>query len=397
MRDVLVIAANDLRQRVRDRTVLIFGLAVPLALMAVFNLVFNGVAGDIDIEPVTIATAVPPDDEAAAIVLDAIESVDAVEVTIAGDGGSYAGADDVRRAVRDGDAHLGLVIPEGFGLAITSGEGAVVEVTEGGGGLGSDIVVSTIDGVLDSIHAAAAAAVAAGEQGLPPDRVAAVATAVGNAAATGAGTIMLTEGQAATEQLSAEGSVVAGQAGLFLVFTVGFGVLALLADREMGTLTRIRSAPVPYGRVVAAKAVAGFTLGAGATAVLLAAGSVMFGVDFGALAAVAVVVAAAVAATTSLTFIVVRIARTAEQAQMAQSMLGMLLGIAGGAFFPIAATGLAGRLLDLNPVAALSHGLGITSGGGGLGDLGGVLAGLAVFAAIAALVSRLIPDRGAAG
>ena len=393
MRDVLVIAANDLRQRVRDRTVLIFGLAVPFALMAVFNLVFNGVSGDIEIEPVVVSAAVPSDDALAAAVLEVIGSVDAVKITI---GEAAGGPDEVERSVRDGDADLGLVIAPGFGDAIRAGDRVVIEITEGGGGLGSDIVVSIVDGVVDALHASAVAAIAAGEEGLSPEGVAAVAEAVGNAAATGAGAITLTEGRAATEQLNAKGSVVAGQAGLFLVFTVGFGVLALLGERELGTLTRVRSTPVPYGRVVAAKALAGFVLGVGATAVLLTAGSVMFGVDFGALPAVALVVAAAVAATTSLTFVVVRIARTAEQAQMTQSIVGMLLGIAGGAFFPIAATGLLGRVLDLNPVASLTHGLGITSGGGGVGDLGGVVSGLAVFAAVAALVSRLIPDRGAA-
>ena len=37
----------------------------------------------------------------------------------------------------------------------------------------------------------------------------------------------------------------AGQAGLFLLFTVGFGVTGLLAEREPGTLARLRSMPMP--------------------------------------------------------------------------------------------------------------------------------------------------------
>ena len=42
----------------RDRSVLIFALAVPLALMAVFNLVFGG-STRIELEPVTVAVSVP--------------------------------------------------------------------------------------------------------------------------------------------------------------------------------------------------------------------------------------------------------------------------------------------------------------------------------------------------
>ena len=43
MRQILTMTAGDLLQRLRDRSVLIFGIAVPLGLMAVFNLVFGGV------------------------------------------------------------------------------------------------------------------------------------------------------------------------------------------------------------------------------------------------------------------------------------------------------------------------------------------------------------------
>ena len=127
---------------------------------------------------------------------------------------------------------------------------------------------------------------------------------------------------------------------------------------------------------------------------LLTAGSVLFDVSFGSPVVVAVLVLCAVAAATSLMFIIARVARTAEQAGIAQSILAIVLGMAGGAFFPIAGTGLAGRLLDLNPVAAFTRGLGISSGGGGLSDIGVPVAILLGFAVVALLVSRLVPDRG---
>ena len=47
---------------------------------------------------------------------------------------------------------------------------------------------------------------------------------------------------------------------------------------------------------------------------------------------------------------------------MAQSILAMVLGIAGGAFFPVQGTGLAATLLDLNPIGAFIRGLGISAG-----------------------------------
>ena len=78
-----------------------------------------------------------------------------------------------------------------------------------------------------------------------------------------------------------------------------------------------------------------------------------------------------------------------------QTILAMVLGIAGGAFFPISGTGLLGRLLDLNPVGAMIRGLGITSGGGGVADVAGPVIIMLVFAAVVLTISRIVPDRGA--
>lgn len=93
--------------------------------------------------------------------------------------------------------------------------------------------------------AAGAETAAAGEiAGLPHSAL----TTMAQQAAAGAPTLTLAEGQASGEQLSLRGTLVAGQAGLFLLFTVGFGVLGLLAEREQGTLARLKSTPVAPGR-----------------------------------------------------------------------------------------------------------------------------------------------------
>ncbi|CAA9322650.1 MAG: hypothetical protein AVDCRST_MAG34-1530 [uncultured Nocardioidaceae bacterium] len=386
MRQLLVMTAADLRQRLRDRTVLIFGLLVPLGLMLVFNLVFGG-SDDVELRPVVVAVSAPAGDAFAAVVLDAVESVDAVDVTV-----TRGDPVEVAARTRSGDADLGVAVPQGFTAALQAGGSTEVDITEGGeAGLETDIVVSVVDGVVARLHAASVAARAGAVAGLPADRLEGLA-----ARAAEGPDITLVPGAAADEQLSPAGAVVAGQAGLFLLFTVGFGVLGLLAEREQGTLDRLRSMPIRPGLVVAAKALAGFVLGVLATAVLLVAGALLFDVGFGSPAGVAVLVVVAVAAATSLTFVVVRVARTAEQANVAQSILALVLGVAGGAFFPLSATGPVGVLLDLNPVAALIRGLGITAGGGGLTDLAGPVTTLLGFALVATLLSGLVPDRGAA-
>ena len=64
------------------------------------------------------------------------------------------------------------------------------------------------------------------------------------------------------------------------------------------------------------------------------------------------------------------------------------------AFTPISASGALGTLLDLNPIAAFMRGLGITAGGGGLPDITVPVAIMLGFAAVMAVLSQVIPDRG---
>lgn len=384
-RQLWTMTASDLRQRVRDRSVIIFSLVVPLALMSVMNLTMGDV-GELELEPVTVAASVPEGDRLGEALVSALSSTGVVEVTV-----EAVAADEVQELARDGDAALGVVVPEGFTADVQRGAGATVDLVEGDeAGLSTDVLLSVVRAVLDQLAVGAHTAAAGARAGVPHEQLAALA----EQAATQAPAVNLSQGATASEQLSQSGALVAGQAGLFLLFTVGFGVLALVAEREQGTLARLRSMPMPPGLVVVAKALVGYVLGVVATTVLLTAGSVLFGVSFGSPVVVAVLVLCAVAAATSLMFIIARVARTAEQAGIAQSILAIVLGMAGGAFFPIAGTGLTGRLLDLNPVAAFTRGLGISSGGGGLSDIGVPVAILLGFAVVAVGVSRLVPDRG---
>ena len=47
MRPALLLAAKDLRQRLRDRSLFIFGALVPFALTFIFDLLLGPVSGDV--------------------------------------------------------------------------------------------------------------------------------------------------------------------------------------------------------------------------------------------------------------------------------------------------------------------------------------------------------------
>jgi ABC-2 type transport system permease protein len=388
MRQLLALTGSDLLQRMRDKSVLIFALLVPLALMTVFNLVF-GAADDLEIDPVTVAISAPVDDELAQQLISVVRSLDAadeLDVTVVETDEATG-----RRQVEDGDTPLALLVPDGFGNAARAGEPITVEAVRGDeAGLGAEIVLSVVDGVLADVASGTVTARAALAEGVAPADVGALV----EQATSGGLAYDVESGQASDEQLSAGAALVAGQTGLFLLFTVSFGVTGLLVDRESGTLARLRSMPIAGWVIVAAKALVSFVLGVVATAVLLAVGGYLFDADFGSVPAVAVLVLCAAAAGTSVMFLVVRVARTSEQAGIATSIVALVLGIGGGAFFPVSATGALSGLLDLNPVAALLRGLGTTSGGGGLADIGVPVAIMLGFALVMLLASRLVPDRG---
>jgi ABC-2 type transport system permease protein len=387
MRGIWTMVGNDLKQRMRDKSVFIFSLLVPLSLMGVLNLAFGGFGPDsVELKPATVVASNDDGGPLGGALLSALDSLEIMDVTV-----RSVPSEGVSQETQNSGADLGLVIPAGFTAAVTSGQAVSVQVVEGDRqGIETDVLVSVVGGILDQFGAGAVSAMAGHSAGLPPE----VLAGLGQQTAAGTPALTLSAGQAAAEQLSLKGTLVAGQTGLFLLFTVGFGVLGLLAEREQGTLARLRSSPVAARSIITAKAAVGFILGIAATTVLLSVGSLLFGVSFGSPLVVGLLVVSVAAAATSMTFVVARLVRTAEQANVAQSILAMVLGIAGGAFFPIEASGFVAALMDLNPVGAFIRGLGISAGGGGPADVAAPLAVMLGFAAACTLASRLIPDKG---
>lgn len=387
MNSLLTLVAQGLRQGLRDKTVILFGFIVPLVLMFVFNLVF-GDTDEPEFTPLTVAVSAASGDPMVGVVTDVLGDLDSnvLDVTVV-----VVDRVEGQAMVDDGDAGLAMVFPDDFGEAAQTGTPATVDVRrDEDAGAEADVVLSVVDGILQQFATSAATARAGLAEGLAVDQLAQVAEAAAQDAAYG-----IEEGQADDQQLSAGGALVAGQAGLFLLFTVSFGVTALLVERENGTLARLRSLPLPIWQITTAKALVSFLTGVLSTSVLLTAGGLLFGASFGSVLPVALLVASVAAAATSVMFLIARVARTSEQAGVATSIVSIVLGVGGGAFFPIAATGALAGVLDLNPVAALLRGLGITSAGGGVIDIGVPVAIMIGFAAVMVLVSRLVPDRGA--
>lgn len=382
---IWTMTSSDLRQRLRDRSVLVFGLAVPFALMFVFNLLFSGVGSTDTFDPVTVEVVGAVGDDIALGLVQTLQAVDVLEVTV-----NESTSTAARQAVADGDAQVAVLFPDDFTTSLAGGASPQVEaVTAGDGAIEDQVVLSITDGYVERIAASSRAAMAAGIAGVDPQQIEAIAQQVAQSTPA----VTVSAGQAADEQLSLQGSLVAGQTALFMFFTVGFGVIGYLYERDNGTLPRLQSMPMHPRDIIIAKTLVSFILGIVATSVLLGAGSLLFDVSFGATLPIAVLVIATVAAATSLVLLVVKVARTAEQASVMNSIIALVLGVLGGAFFPIGGDGLLATLSSLTPPASFIRGLGITQAGGGIADLAGPLANVLGFLAISLGLAMVLPQR----
>jgi ABC-type Na+ efflux pump permease subunit len=118
----------------------------------------------------------------------------------------------------------------------------------------------------------------------------------------------------------------------FLVLTVGW---LFVAERRQGTLLRLRAAPLSRGQILAGKLLPCFVLSLVQGFFLLAAGWVIFGMNWGPkpLLLVPVVVSTSLAAV-GLSLLVASIARTETQVSIYGSLLVLILGGVSGCLLP---------------------------------------------------------------
>lgn len=363
MRAVLLLAGKDLRQRLRDRSAILIAVVVPFGLAMIFNLVFG--SGAIP-DPFRYAVVDLDRGEVARSFVDHVLDplVDEKIITLR----RVGTVAEAERLATDGTIDAAFVLPAGL-TAAAQGSGAA----QGGGGI--DVVRSadapTAGQIAEAIAGAYAnelssvrvAAVAAAGDGADPATLAAAAQRAAAMAAPVAVRDVSTRGKI----LDAKTFSAASMAVFFLFFTVQFGLSSLIDERAGGTLNRLLALPIRPGAVLGGKVVTSLVLGLASMAVLVLATTLLIGASWGDPLGVAALIVSGVLAATGVTALVASVARSAEQAGSAQAVVATLLGLLGGAFFPVAQVGGAMEALSLGtPHAWFLRGLGELAGGGGL-------------------------------
>ncbi|HEX5671828.1 MAG TPA: ABC transporter permease [Acidimicrobiia bacterium] len=383
MRSLLAITRKDLRLRLRDRSVLITGILAPLVLALIFNFVFGSAfEGDADFEP-SYGVVANEDGQTARVLAR-------IAASIGSEPQRFSSVSDAEEAVDAGDLDAVFVIPDGFDESIQTGGGGELEVI----------------GNVDSPTATQIAAAIASGYGLGLERVQ-LSIAAGVAAGGDPGTLVpaAIEGQnaspvsignieAAIRQLDGTTYAIAGMAVFFLMFTAQFGFRSLLDERRDGTLARILATPTSPGSVLGAKTLVSFLLGLMSLTVLLIAGSVLMGAEWGDPLAVGALVLAAVAAAVSISAIVSGFAKTPESAENQHAVVSVVLGMLGGTFFPIGQEGgVLSTLTELTPHHWFLRGLANVAGGGGLAEALPAVGWLAVMTVLLGSVAAWVMSR----
>ena len=383
MSRILTIAAKDLRLRIRDRSVLIIAFLAPLVLALIFNVVFGSAFGsDANFEP-----------ELGIVANDSARTSTILEDISAEVGGAWQTFPDqasAESALEAGDVQAVFVVPEGFDAGVEQGRGGSLEIV---GDVDSAISTQLATAIaesyglgLDQIALNVASTLAAGGE---------LATVLPAATAGESPPVAtLTDITAGVRQLDGTTSTVAGMAVFFLLFTAQVGLLSLLEERRDGTLARILSTPTRPGAVLAAKCLVSVILGLASLAVLIVAGKFILGAEWGNPAGVAILVVAAVLAAVGISALTTGLSKTPEAAGNMQGIVGTVLGLLGGVFFPIGDDGgVLASISALTPHHWFIRGLSDLAGGQGASAALPSVWPLLIIAAVTAVAASFLIRR----
>ncbi len=383
MTAALRIAAKDIKLRVRDGSALIWGVLAPLGLAIVFSLVLGDVAGG---DSLDVSYAVVDEDGGPIAVgfVDGLQQLDEDGVFSIKTLGSTAEAET---AVTDGDYDAAIVIPAGFSEVVAAGGSAAIDVIGYvDSPIGSQVATAVAEGFAGEVNGISVAVTThfLSRQSVPE---ASEAEAVVAAASEVPTPLALDTSGRASKELSPGTFYAAAMAVFFLFFTVQFGVIGLIEEKEGGTMVRLLAAPMRTSSILLGKVITAFLLGVMSMVVLVVVTTLLPFMDaqWGNSIGVAVLIVAGTLSAMGVMMLVAAFARTAETAGSIQAIIAFVLGMLGGAFFPISQVGgVLGTLSLATPHYWFLRGLGDLAGGGGPVDVIPEAGYIIVFAVVTA-------------
>ncbi|MGE5229179.1 MAG: ABC transporter permease [Deltaproteobacteria bacterium] len=383
---VLAIAWKDLRSTARNVPALVMMLAAPLALAALLGFAFGGGGGfEIAATKVVMANLDRGGAAAGQNAGSAIQTVltskglqDVLETS------TRSSAAAARQAVDDGKAAVAVIVPEDFSAVVYGSDPAArsqVEIYENPTReIGGSIVEGVVGRVLADVNgarAAAAGAVALAAQGNDPMDPQVIAARAAEAFTHGGGVSAgLQIGQRAPkvgpteEEVSVTGLILAGMMVFFMFFGAANVARTILTEDRDGTLPRLFTTPTRHGTIIGGKFVAVFLTVLAQAGVLLVAGRLIFGIQWGRLDVVVLLAVVTAGVAGGLALLVIAFTKNPAQAGAIGAGVYLVLALLGGNFTGTAQTGTTYAFIQqFTPNGWLLHGWDTAMRGGGVGDV----------------------------
>lgn len=327
----IVIGLKDLRLRLRDRSAIILAFIAPLVLATIISFAFRN--EEVPFQT-TIAVADLDRTDLTRSFVEGVREVPALEEAVTLE---VVGSEEEARSLLEGEkAFSAIVIPAGFSDAVQAGREAelrVIRMTEAFvSGEVAEALASGFTAEINATRLAIQTAIDAGalhrsdSPGLP---------ALIDRASQQRIPAQLVDGPIGAREVTTASYFGPSMSIFFLLFTVQFGAIGILRERQEGTLARLLAAPLKPSTVVLGKLLSSFVLGLISMISMIFATRVLLGATWGDPLAVAVLTLSIVLAAMAVTGLVITLAKTNEQAQGFGSIAAVGLALLGGNFIQI--------------------------------------------------------------
>ncbi|MFP4384619.1 MAG: ABC transporter permease [Spirochaetia bacterium] len=254
----------------------------------------------------------------------------------------YETITDAQNAIEEETIDAAILIPEGFTNAVLEGdpEKTVTVFTDPGKEISADIAVSIGRNFTSRLKAASAglretAGWLRREQDISPAGAFQKASEIiPQVMGTGSGTVSRSQTESG-ETFNMLEYFAPGFAVLFLLLTVTAGTRSILDERREGTLARMRTAPVRWGAILSGKMAGVFITGFFQVSVILAATSLLFGLQWGPVTGALLLTAATSFACAGWGMIIAALAKTPAQVSGVGTSIMLIFGIMGGTFISV--------------------------------------------------------------
>jgi ABC-2 type transport system permease protein len=171
-------------------------------------------------------------------------------------------------------------------------------------------------------------------------------------------------------EVSVTGAVLSGMMVFFMFFGAANVARTILTEDRDGTMPRLFTTPTRHGTIIGGKFVSVFVTVLLQAVVLLIAGRLIFGIDWGRLDAVVLLTLVAAGVAGGLALLIIAFARTPAQAGAIGSGIYLVLALLGGNFTGTAQTsGTYAVVQKLTPNGWLIQGWDTAMRGGGAADV----------------------------